>query len=102
MQPEKPATVDSKTKFLNLTLASVVAQVGCLTLLIILGAVLGGLWLDNYYQSKPFFALGLLLISIPVSLAVMIFVVRVAVSKIKVKQTNLENESKETGLGKYS
>ncbi|PKO06934.1 MAG: hypothetical protein CVU41_04760 [Chloroflexi bacterium HGW-Chloroflexi-3] len=102
MQPEKPAPVDSKTKFFNLTLVSVVAQVGCLTFVIILGAVLGGLWLDNHYQSKPIFTVGLLIVSIPVSLAVMIFVVRFALSKIKVKQTNFDKESKETSLGKYS
>lgn len=102
MLPEKPPRVDPKTKIFNLTLASVVAQVGCLTLVIILGAVLGGLWLDNHYQSKPIFTVGLLVVSIPVSLAVMIFVVRFATSKIKVKQTHLDNESKETNLGKYS
>ena len=55
MQPEKPAPVDRRSKILNLTLASVAAQVGCLTLVIILGAVLGGLWLDNRYGSKPMF-----------------------------------------------
>jgi len=102
MQPEKPAPVDSKTKIFNLTLASVVAQVGCLTFVIILGSVLGGLWLDNQYESKPIFTVGLLIVSIPVSLAVMILVVRFATSKLKIKQTNFENESKETNLGKYS
>lgn len=102
MLPEKPAPVDSKTKIFNFTLASVVAQVGCLTFVIILGAILGGIWLDNHYQSKPIFTLGLLIISIPVSLGVMILVVRFAISKIKINQTKLNNESKETNLGKYS
>jgi F0F1-type ATP synthase assembly protein I len=102
MQPEKPAAVDQKTKIFNLTLASVVAQVGCLTFVIILGAVLGGLWLDNYYGSKPIFTVGLLIVSIPVSLAVMILVVRYATSKIKIKQSKFDTESKETNIGKYS
>ncbi len=102
MQSEKPAPVDQKTKIFNLTLASVVAQVGCLTFVIILGAVLGGLWLDNHYESKPIFTVGLLIVSIPVSLAVMIYIVRFALSKIKINQSNLHKESKETDLGKYS
>jgi F0F1-type ATP synthase assembly protein I len=102
MQPEKITPVDPKTKIFNLTLASVVAQVGCLTFVIILGAVLGGLWLDNHYDSKPIFTVGLLFVSIPVSLGVMIIVVRYAISKIKINQTNFNNESKETNLGKYS
>jgi hypothetical protein len=39
----------------NLTLAAVVGQVGCLTLVIILGAILGGIWLDSRFDTKPLF-----------------------------------------------
>ncbi len=102
MHSEKSPPVDPKTKLFNITLASVVAQVGCLTFVIILGAVLGGLWLDNHYGSKPIFTVGLLVVSIPVSLAVMIFIVRYALSKVKTNQSKIDKESKETDLGKYS
>jgi len=72
-----------KQYWLNLTLAGVAGQVGCLTLVIVLGAVLGGLWLDSYYHTRPLFTLIFLIASIPVSLVSMFYVVRLATSKIK-------------------
>jgi len=63
----------------------VAGQVGCLTLVILLLAVFLGLWLDNQYGTKPTFTIGLLLVSIPVSLLVMFAVVRAAVQRIKFK-----------------
>ena len=83
MRSENQTPLDRKTKVYNLTLASITAQVGCLTLVIILAAVFGGLWLDAHYQTKPWFTLGLLIISIPVSLTVMFFVFRLTLNKLK-------------------
>jgi F0F1-type ATP synthase assembly protein I len=80
-----PRPNDRKQKILNLTLAVVAGQVGCLTLVILLLAVFLGLWLDNQYGTKPTFTIGLLLGSIPVSLIVMFAVVRAAIRRIKVK-----------------
>jgi F0F1-type ATP synthase assembly protein I len=75
---------DRKQNILNISMAIVAGQVGCITLVVILIAVLAGLWLDNLYQSKPAFTIGFLLGSIPLSLALMFFVVRAAVRRIKV------------------
>ena len=72
-----------KQYWLNLTLAGIAGQVGCLTLIIVLGAVLGGLWLDANFQTRPLFTFILLIASIPISLVAMFFVVRLATSKIK-------------------
>jgi F0F1-type ATP synthase assembly protein I len=69
--------------WLNLTLAGIAGQVGCLTIVIILIAVLGGLWLDAQFQTRPLFTIVLLIASIPISLGLMFFVVRAATSKIK-------------------
>lgn len=102
MPPEKPATDNSKTKFLNLTLASVAGQVGCLTLLIVFGALFGGLWLDNRFDTKPMYTIGLMIVSIPISLGVMLIVVRVAISRIKTSQPQGNPEHKEVELGKNS
>ena len=101
MQSEKPAPTDRKTKFFNLTLASITAQVGCLTLVIILGAVFGGLWLDAQYQTKPWFTVGLLIASIPISLILMFFVVRITLKKLKpnVEKQQQEIKLKEAELG---
>jgi F0F1-type ATP synthase assembly protein I len=70
-------------RLINLTLAGVVGQVGCLTLVIILAALFLGLWLDNQFQTRPLFTLILIIASIPVSLAAMFVVVRFATKRIK-------------------
>ena len=100
MQPEKSAPVDRKTKIFNLTLASVAGQVGCLTLLIVIAALFGGLWLDNRFDAKPMYTIGMLIVSIPISLGVMFFVVRLAISKIKTSQPETNSDLKEVELGK--
>ncbi|WP_299027220.1 AtpZ/AtpI family protein [uncultured Thermanaerothrix sp.] len=77
--PEK----DRKQQIINLTIAGIAGQVGCLTLIIVLVAVIGGIWLDARLETRPWFTLGLLVLSVPISLAVMFYVVRAATAKIK-------------------
>jgi hypothetical protein len=72
-----------KQYWLNLTLAGAAGQVGCVTLIIVLAAVFGGLWLDARFQTRPTFTIVLLLASIPVSLVAMLYIVRLVTSKIK-------------------
>ena len=69
----------SNTK--NYLLAVLVGQVGIVTLGIILAAVLGGLALDKYLGTKPWFTIGFLVASIPVSILLMIFIARKTISK---------------------
>jgi F0F1-type ATP synthase assembly protein I len=73
---EKPPKPDRRQYALNVTLAAVTSQVGCLTVVIILVALLGGLWLDNIFNTKPWFTLGLVALSFPVTLVTMFAVVR--------------------------
>ena len=54
-----------------------------MTLLIVVLAVLGGLWLDARFDTRPIFTIVLLVISIPVSLGAMLYIVRLVTSKIK-------------------
>ena len=84
-QPEKP---DRKQRVINLTLAGMAGQVGCLTLVIVLGAVFIGLWLDGIFQTRPWFTIGLLIVSVPISIIMMVIVARLAVSKIKTEGQN--------------
>ncbi len=72
-----------------------VGQVGCLSLVIILLSVLGGLWLDNMLGTKPLFTLILLLAGIPLSVALMVYVGRKTIAKIK---SQSESESKNNEL----
>jgi F0F1-type ATP synthase assembly protein I len=85
----------------NLLVAAVTGQVGCLTLVIILAAVLGGRALDAQLNTKPWFTIGLLVASIPLSLILMFFVVRKTVSKLKLDKPP-EKRSEEDGIGKDS
>lgn len=57
---------------LRLMVAGVIGQVGCLTLVIILLALLAGLWLDSRFDTRPLFVLILVLGSVPVTLYLMV------------------------------
>ena len=60
---------------MNLKVATLGGQVGCLTLGIVLASVFGGLWLDNFLGTKPVLTIILLLASAPVSLVLTFLVV---------------------------
>ena len=77
---------------LNMTLAAVAGQVGCLTLAVIIITLFGGLWLDARLDTKPLFTILLLLGSIPVTIILMFWVVRKATSRIKPAVTS-DNEA---------
>ncbi len=96
-QQKQPIT--SKQRLLNLTIVGLVSQIGCLTLLIIIAALLGGMFLDSRLQTKPWFTIGLLVGSIPVSLVIMVFLVRSALKKLKVDKPK-EAIQEESNLGK--
>ncbi len=68
---------------LNTLLIVMVGQVGCLTLIIILASVFGGLWLDKTFGTKPVFTLALLFAGIPVSLLLMLSVARRTLDRLK-------------------
>ena len=70
-------------KILSTLLIVMVGQVGCLTLIIILASVFGGLWLDNSFGTKPIFTLVLLLAGIPISVLVMLVVARRTLARLK-------------------
>jgi F0F1-type ATP synthase assembly protein I len=95
---------DRMQQVMNLTLAGVAGTAGCLTLVIVVAAVLGGLWLDARFDTRPTMTITLVLVSIPISIGAMLVLVRLATSKIK---TNLDaakkqGHSEEDGLGRNS
>jgi hypothetical protein len=77
---------------LNTLLIVMVGQVGCLTLVIILASVFGGLWLDKTFDTKPVFTLALLFAGIPVSVLVMLVVARRTLARLK-DQAEQEKDS---------
>ena len=78
-QPEN----NSNNRF-NTILATVVGQVGCLTPIIILGALFAGLWLDRQFETKPLFTILFIVGSAPVSVFVLYRIVRSATTKLKI------------------
>ena len=58
----------------------VIAQIGLLTLGVVLVAIFGGLWLDRVFSTKPIFTVILIIGSFPVSLYI---IYRVALSAIR-------------------
>ncbi len=77
-RPEQPIS-----RAANLAYAAVAAQSGCLTLIIIVGALLGGIWLDAQFGTRGPFVLGALLFSVPFSLFLMVRIALGAIDQIK-------------------
>jgi F0F1-type ATP synthase assembly protein I len=80
-----------RRNLISTVLIVMVGQVGCLTLLIILASVFGGLWLDKTLGTKPLFILIFLLAGIPISIIVMIAVARRTLSRIKSDSASKDN-----------
>lgn len=78
----------------NLALAGMLSQVGCVTVVIVVGALLGGLWLDSLLNTRPLFTVLFLLLSIPVSVYSL---VRVALSTAAQFQSEIKDKGKEGG-----
>ena len=76
----------------NTILATVVGQVGCLTPLILLGALFAGLWLDRQFDTKPLFTILFIVGSAPVSVFVLYRIVRMATAKLKTNDQDKNTE----------
>lgn len=79
---------NQKQYIFNLTLTAVAGLVGLITLVIVLAAVLGGLWLDNHFGTKPLYTLILVVGSMPVTLILMFVIVRKITKKIEQNTAN--------------
>lgn len=67
----------------SLTLAFILGLVGLLTLVIILVALFGGIWLDRYFNTDKTFTLVLMIASIPLTIMMMFYVVRKGTAKFQ-------------------
>ncbi|MBM4424135.1 MAG: AtpZ/AtpI family protein [Chloroflexi bacterium] len=64
-------------------MAGIAGQVGCVTLFIVLVSLIGGLWLDRQFETKPVFTIILLLGSAPFALFLTFWMAMRAVKNIK-------------------
>jgi hypothetical protein len=84
----------------NLALAAVAAQAGCATIIIIILALLIGLWLDAQFGVRGLFTIGVLALSVPLTLYIMLRIALGATKRI-IPQSELyrrEDESQEDEL----
>ena len=76
MSENKPQTPPSSTEVVSKTLAQgslIGVQAGCVSIVVVIAALVIGIWLDRTIGTRYIFTLGLLLVSIPVSLAAMVY-----------------------------
>ena len=93
-----PLPVDRSRYLQNLSLAGVAGQVGCVTVLIVFGALFVGIWLDRWLHTRPLFTVGLMLGSVPVTIFVMYWLVKMAIAKIQpVVPTQKQKKEEESG-----
>ena len=97
MSEPKRQNEDRKQYAYNLTMAAVAGQVGCLTLVIIFGALIAGLWLDRSFATKPLFTILFMIASMPVTLYVMFRVVQCATNRIRPVLDKKNHENLEGG-----
>ncbi len=75
---------------LTLALAGVAGQVGCVTLVIVVSALFIGLWLDRQFNTSPIFLATLLIGSVPITVIIMLWIVRSVTARMK-PSTKVEN-----------
>jgi hypothetical protein len=91
-----------KPDLLNWALLGLIGQVGCVTFVIILLVIFLGLWLDNQFQTRPFITMAMVIGSIPVSIILMLFLVRKGVDRIKDSLIPGEKNTEEESIGRDS
>lgn len=68
---------------LGLAVAGLLGQVGCLTVAIVAVALLGGLWLDSQFDTRPIFTILLIAGSVPVTIYLMVRLVLGGMARIQ-------------------
>ncbi len=80
----------------NMKVLTVGVEVGCSTLLIVLVAVIGGIWLDRVLGTKPLFTISLVLLSAPLSLVFTFLIAKRAARGIEpLPSTKKDKQGKE-------
>jgi len=101
MSPNDPKKVSPWQVAFSSKALVVGGEVGCLTLVIVLGSIFGGLWLDNLLGTKPLITIILVLASAPFSIALTFWLARRAITDMseepsaetKTSSNNIEGET---------
>jgi len=79
----------------SLAALGILGQVGCLTISILAVAITGGMLLDSYFGTRPWIMLGLVLVSIPVTLILMVRIVITAAPKLQMDSFPVDLQEKQ-------
>ncbi len=71
----------------NMAFAAMAGQSGCASVIVIIGSLFLGLWLDSVFDTRPAFTLGFILTSIPLSLVLMVYIAVKATRQITPPKT---------------
>ena len=102
MNPKSsPPEINPWLSAFNTKVLTVGGEVGCVTLIIVLVAVFGGIWLDKILGTKPIFTVSLVLLSAPLSLVLTFWIAKRAVMDVNAQsnQQKISNEGKEETTG---
>jgi F0F1-type ATP synthase assembly protein I len=83
----------------NLAYAAVASQVGCVTILIVAVSLIVGLWLDNRFDTSPIILVTVLVLSAPVTIVIMLWIVRSVTARIKPSVGKIEISEEELNRG---
>lgn len=102
MEPEGPNGGGEQPEgALALWVTGLLGQVGCVTVAVILVALVVGLWLDQQLATKPLFTLTLLIGSVPVTIYIMVRIVLRGMARVQpgASGTDAEEHSEERQRG---
>lgn len=78
----KPPDNDRGEYLRNMAFAAMAGQAGCASVIVIIGALFLGIWLDGVFDTRPALTLALVLTSVPVSLVLMVYMALQSTKKI--------------------
>ena len=92
MSPPEENKTD-QNRLLSMTMVGLASQIGCLTVVIVILALFGGLWLDRTLDTKPVFTIMLVLVSAPLSLGLTFWFAMRAVRRVNPPQAQAKSGS---------
>jgi hypothetical protein len=101
MQNSKIKNKKDGASVVNASLIGVIGQIGCISLVITLGFVFLGLWLDHIFNTRPILTAIFLFGSIPVLVIVLLKIARHSANTLKAKIESNDINMEEGHLGEY-
>ncbi|MFH1445913.1 MAG: AtpZ/AtpI family protein, partial [Chloroflexota bacterium] len=86
---QEPSEDNSGSKNPVLNFAMVTLQVGCLTFIIAGLFTFVGFWLDTRFETRPWLTLGMLILSVPLTLSLVYMTVKARLNKKSLEENGI-------------